>query len=331
MSESISDATVSSSNMTDSQDSVLESSHTTANMSANTLAKEQECASATQAQSSSVSPAPFDPKSLDGDAFEKHLQDPIAHPYVLPDHTQLPDNDGTFVKNFHEHPQSILLTDSITPVLKRIHPDEHYAIGQDSGIYWRITEPLVKGAEAPDWFYVPNVPPLLDGIPRRSYVLWKEHIAPTIAIEFASGDGSEERNQTPLVETEEGEYTKPGKFWVYEQVVRIPYYAIFIIDAWTLEVYALVGGRYQRLSPNAHGRYAIPPMDVELGIWDGHYAAQNHPWLRWWDLNGVMLPIGHEQAEQEKQRAEQEKQRAEHEKQRAEQEKQRAEQEKQRA
>ncbi|MFO7090179.1 transcriptional regulator, partial [Arthrospira platensis PCC 7345] len=32
---------------------------------------------------------------------------------TLPDHTQLPCEDGTFVKNFQEHPQSILLTDSI--------------------------------------------------------------------------------------------------------------------------------------------------------------------------------------------------------------------------
>ncbi len=28
---------------------------------------------------------------------------------AFPDHTQLPDSDGTFVKNFQEHPQSILL------------------------------------------------------------------------------------------------------------------------------------------------------------------------------------------------------------------------------
>ncbi|BAZ26482.1 hypothetical protein NIES4073_73900 [Kalymmatonema gypsitolerans NIES-4073] len=27
---------------------------------------------------------------------------------ALPDHTQLPESDGTFVKNFQEHPQSIL-------------------------------------------------------------------------------------------------------------------------------------------------------------------------------------------------------------------------------
>jgi hypothetical protein len=31
----------------------------------------------------------------------------------LPDHTQLPESDGTFVKNWQEHPQSILLMDSI--------------------------------------------------------------------------------------------------------------------------------------------------------------------------------------------------------------------------
>ena len=36
----------------------------------------------------------------------------------LPDHTQLPESDGTFVKNFQEHPQSVLLTSSILPVLK---------------------------------------------------------------------------------------------------------------------------------------------------------------------------------------------------------------------
>ena len=40
----------------------------------------------------------------------------------FPDHTQLPESDGTFVKNFQEHPQSILLTDSIKPILQKLHP-----------------------------------------------------------------------------------------------------------------------------------------------------------------------------------------------------------------
>ncbi len=37
---------------------------------------------------------------------------PFGH---VPDHTELPYEDGTFVKNFQEHPQSLLLTDSILP------------------------------------------------------------------------------------------------------------------------------------------------------------------------------------------------------------------------
>jgi len=108
------------------------------------------------------------------------------------------------VKNFKEHPQSLLLTDSIGSILQERHPDGQYAIGQDCGIYWRQTDPPEKGAEAPDWFYVPNVPPLLDGEIRRSYVFWRELMAPFIALEFASGDGSEERDATPLGTVREG-------------------------------------------------------------------------------------------------------------------------------
>jgi|GEM_PF-5655206 len=108
----------------------------------------------------------------------------ITLPPSFPDHTQLPESDGTFVKNFQEHPQSIILTDSIGPILEKTHPDGQYAIGQDSGIYWRKTEPPEQGAEAtPDWFYVPGVPPLLDGQMRRSYVLWRELITPLIVLE----------------------------------------------------------------------------------------------------------------------------------------------------
>jgi Uma2 family endonuclease len=213
-------------------------------------------------------------------------------PITLPDHTQLPDSDGTFVKNFQEHPQSIVLTSSIAPVLEKLHPDGRYCIGQDSGIYWRMMEPPEKGAEAPDWFYVPNVSPLLDGEYRRSYVLWKEFVAPLIAIEFVSGNGSEERDTTPPSETE-----KAGKFWVYEQAIRIPFYVIF--DAWrdNLEVYQLLNGRYVKMQSNDRGHYPIPPMGVEIGL----QQAGTTTWLRWWDESGNLLLTGDERAIAEKQ------------------------------
>ncbi|GFZ94972.1 hypothetical protein CYANOKiyG1_05990 [Okeania sp. KiyG1] len=225
-------------------------------------------------------------------------------PPSFPDHTQLPESDGTFVKNFQEHPQSIILTDSITPVLQRIHPDGEYAIGQDCGIYWRETDPPEQGAVCPDWFYVPNVPPLLDGQYRRSYVIWREHIAPFIALELASGDGAEERDRTPVSRTSEGKKIKPGKFWVYEQVIRIPYYGIYEITSGHLEVYHLVDGYYQQMSPNERGHYPIERLGVELGLWQGNYDNQFMLWLRWWDAEGNLLLIGNERAEIEKARAE---------------------------
>lgn len=234
----------------------------------------------------------------------------------LPDHTQLPESDGTFVKNFQEHPQSVLLTTSIRPVLDALHPDGQYVIGQDCGIYWRLTAPPERGAEAPDWFYVPNVPPRVDGEYRRSYVMWKEIVAPLLAIEFVSGDGHEERDATSPFSSDDA---KAGKFWVYEQAVRIPFYGILEARTASVEVYELVGNHYNRIPVNERGHYPIPPMGVELGIWQKSEGGDVVPWLRWWDSAGNLLLTGEERAEQEKQRAEQEKQRAEQEKQRREQ------------
>ncbi|HEY9702102.1 MAG TPA: Uma2 family endonuclease [Allocoleopsis sp.] len=214
----------------------------------------------------------------------------------LPDHTQLPESDGTFVKNFQEHPQSILLTESITPVLQEIHPDGQYIIGQDSGIYWRVpqdNEPKERCAVSPDWFYVANVPPLLNGQRRRSYVMWRELIAPLIVIEFVSGDGSEERDRTP----------KKGKFWIYENVLRVPFYAIYEVDKNRVEVYFLIKGNYQLLPENERGHYPISTLGIELGIWDGVYQNMRLPWLRIWDLQGNLLLSGQELAILERERA----------------------------
>src|SRR6185437_3695326 len=99
---------------------------------------------------------------------------PPPPPSSLPDHTQLPDTDGSIVENLQEHPQSILLTDSLYPVLQRLYPDGQFAIGQNSGIYWRHTDPPLRGCLAPDWYVVPGVPQTLEGQIRRSYVLWQE-------------------------------------------------------------------------------------------------------------------------------------------------------------
>lgn len=164
-----------------------------------------------------------------------------------------------------------------------------------------MTEPPERGAEAPDWFYVSNVPPTLNGESRRSYVLWQELIAPVIVLEFVSGNGEEERDKTPY----------KGKFWVYEQVIRPAFYGIYEVKKASVELYQLVAGRYEIMNPNSRGHYPISLMGVELGIWQGNYLNLNLPWLRWWDAEGNLLLTGDERAEIERQRAETESQRAE--------------------
>src|SRR5277367_1895439 len=107
-------------------------------------------------------------------------------PWVWPDHTMLPCEDGKPVNNAQEPPQSALLTETIRGTLDRIHSDGRYFIGQDVGIYWRLTQPLLRGCLAPDWYYIPGVPARIDGELRRSYVKWREEAHPLIVIEYVS-------------------------------------------------------------------------------------------------------------------------------------------------
>lgn len=136
-------------------------------------------------------------------------------------------------------------------------------------------------------------------------MLWKEYVAPLIVIEFVSGDGSEEQDNTP---PSQGEGGNIGKFWVYEQAIRVPYYGIYEVAKAQVEVYHLMDNTYQLMKPNERGHYLIAPMEVELGIWQGLYQNAELPWLRWWDAQGNLLLTGYERTEIERQRAEIERQ-----------------------
>ncbi len=132
-------------------------------------------------------------------------------------------------------------------------------------------------------------------------------MAPLIVLEFASDNGHEERDRTPL----------QGKFWIYGRILRPPFYGIYEIKKANVDVYELVHGQYQPITPNERKHYPIQPLSIELGIWQGQYQNMALPWLHWWDHEGNLLLSGEERAEQEHQRAEQEHQRAEQEHQQA--------------
>jgi hypothetical protein len=169
--------------------------------------------------------------------------------------------------------------------------------------------------KAPDWFYIPKThrTPII----RRSYSPHIDGEVPAIVIEFLS-------------EEETGEYsTRPtfpyGKMYFYEQILQVPLYVIFDPEDGRLEIRQLNGsGQYELQLFDENGRYFVESLNLYLGTWHGTRLDQTFHWLRWWNVNGEILPWGTEKVAQEQllrataeQRAEVEKQRAEAEKQRA--------------
>ena len=262
------------------------------------------------AVSSEIDPTDVDPPDL--------IFLPSAdHPDIpLPTEDDLPFEDGR-LHNYYEEPQSILLTTSIRPHLEEIHGDGVFLTGQDNGIYYIPTYPYKRSrCISPDWFYIPGVPQQRpNGRGRKSYCMWEnEGYRPLIAIEYASNGGGEERDSTEF----------SGKFWIYETQIRPDYYVIYLPESSQMECYRLEEDGFRTMRENARGHYVIEEIGVEIGLWPAEYMEIETSWLRWWTINGVLLPTGEELAVIEQVRAESERLRAESERERAESERDRA-------
>jgi hypothetical protein len=161
--------------------------------------------------------------------------------------------------------------------------------------------------KAPDWLYVAKVKH--PGVSRQSYTPHLEGDVPSIVMEFLSAtDGGEYSiRQIPPV----------GKWFFYEQVLKVPTYVVFEPDWGLLEVYRLINGRYELEQPNVEGRHWCEALGLFLGAWHGKKEERDGYWLRWWNAAGELLPWAVERVDQERQKAEQERQKAEQERQRA--------------
>lgn len=132
---------------------------------------------------------------------------------------------------------------------------------------------------------------------KRSYTPQLQGDFPVIVMEFIS-------------DTEGGEYSSkptypPGKWFYYEQVLKVPNYVIFEPETGVLEVYQLDNSeQYQLQVSDKNNRYLIAEMNLFLGIWQGSRENLTGYWLRWWDERGELLLWGSELAAKERQRAE---------------------------
>ncbi|MBO1054181.1 MAG: hypothetical protein HEQ25_19950 [Dolichospermum sp. DET73] len=222
--------------------------------------------------------------------------EPLPANFILPDDP---------VENIQQPALAAALTDALG-ASGYIQPE--MLIGSNLGLVATVNKKIV--VKAPDWFYVPQVHSVPEGVIRRSYTPNTDGAAVTIVMEFLS-------------EAEGGELsirsTPPyGKLHFYEQVLQVPTYVTYDPYDPSLEVRYLQDGRYILHPVDTLGQVWIPQLELYLGIWSGERLGQTMNWLRWWDKSGNLLLWSSEQTEQERQIAKEERQRADREYQRAE-------------
>jgi len=175
----------------------------------------------------------------------------------------------------------------------------------DLNLYYDVHHP--QWYKRPDWFGVVGVPKLYENQELRlSYVTWQEGVNPFVVIELLS-PGTEEED---LGETESKANKPPLKWKVYEQILRIPYYIVFSRYTNQIQAFHLVGGRYQSVDIS-QGTVPIPELGLSLGLWSGSFRNINRLWLRWFTIDGEMIPVPEEELTIVKEEAELERRKAE--------------------
>jgi len=222
---------------------------------------------------------------------------------TLPDMYDLPsENPEDYVPDMYHPWQAQLLSETFEP------PDYDYdrrITATELYIYYDVHN--TRYYKQPDWFAVLGNDFLYKKHDiRRSYVIWKEKVIPSVVVELLSPKNRKE----DLGQTTRQLNGPPTKWEVYEQILGIPYYVVF--DRYTdeLRIFQLKGNRYheQNLTDN---RMWLEELKLGVGLWHGEYNHLKRLWLRWYDAMDEWIPTP---TEKEKQRAETEKQRAETEK-----------------
>ncbi|MBE9188463.1 Uma2 family endonuclease [Microcoleus sp. LEGE 07076] len=215
--------------------------------------------------------------------------------------------------------QSPLLRHTFRPV--NVDLDRVF-VGIDLNLYydWQHS----NWYKRPDWFAVLGVSRLYEGENLRlSYVMWQEQVSPFVIVELLSSSTADE----DLGRTVSQAGRPPTKWYVYEQILRVPYYVVFSGTTNEILGFRLVAGVYEQ-AELIGGCLPIPQLGLSLGLWQGIYEKIDRTWLRWFTLEGELILTPQEESEQQAAQSEQQTAQSE---QRAAESEQRAAQSEQRA
>lgn len=176
---------------------------------------------------------------------------------------------------------------------------DRFMVATDMNLYYDAHH--LKQYKRPDWYAALDVPFLYEEEDMRlSYVTWQEDIVPFIIVELLS-PGTEKED---LGLTRRKSDKLPTKWEVYEQMLGVPYYAVFSRYTERLRMFRLTGGRYAEIDLPRQ-RVWLPELKLGLGVWHGTYQQKKRKWLRWFDGDGNWIPTPVEKERREKEIAQQ--------------------------
>ena len=220
----------------------------------------------------------------------------------MPDARKLLSDEPEMESSLH-YMQLLLLVTSLEWAWRE---RDDFFIGANLTIYFSRQQLKHRDFRGPDFFLVKNT----TREPRNSWVVWEEDGRyPDLIIELLS-DSTAKVDRTTKRE-------------LYAQRFHTPEYFYFSPETLEFAGFKLDYNQYMPLAPNEQGWFWSESLGFFLGIQNGQ--------LRYFSLEGTLIPTPDETARREILRANQATAAAEYQAQRAEQETQRAEQEAQRA
>jgi Uma2 family endonuclease len=228
---------------------------------------------------------------------------------LMPDCTELLSDEPEMESSLH-YTQLLILVTCLEWLWRN---REDFFIGANLSVYYSRQQLKNRDFRGPDFFLVKDT----EKRPRLSWVIWEEDGKyPNVIIELLS-------DSTAKVD-------KGLKKQLYQNQFRTPEYFWFSPNTLELVGWRLTDSEYKTIPASENAWYWSQELGLYLGVWEDK--------LRYFTVEGRLVPTPEEanleemrKAEVERQRAEVERQRAEVERQRAESEHQRAESEHQRA
>ncbi|MDM3847590.1 MAG: Uma2 family endonuclease [Aphanizomenon gracile PMC638.10] len=221
---------------------------------------------------------------------------------LMPDCTELLSDEPEMESSLH-YTQLLILVTCLEWLWRN---REDFFIGANLSVYYSRQQLKNRDFRGPDFFLVKDT----EKRPRLSWVIWEEDGKyPNVIIELLS-------DSTAKVD-------KGLKKQLYQNQFRTPEYFWFSPNTLELVGWRLTDSEYKTIPASENAWYWSQELGLYLGVWEDK--------LRYFTVEGRLVPTPEEANLEEIRKAEVERQRAESERRKAESERQRAEVEHQRA